>query len=129
MNNFSQSDIYNMTYTIISYMDNVFSLWITITFAAILAVYFTSEKLTRFLRHLIIFLYFSTAIMLIIRWMIGASNIGAITTIANELNLQTTGTTPYLNEVGGFLNIFIFIVGTIATTYFLFTHGKNQKSS
>ena len=129
MNTTSQIDIWNMAYSAISYMDNLFSIWITITFAAILAVYFTSEKISRFLRFLIIFLYFPTAVMLFIRWQIGAANIGAIQNMADQLKLLTPGSASHLSSVGGIMNVVIFVVGTIATTYFLFTFGNNRKGN
>ena len=130
MNELTQRDIFELSFAAIGYMHTIFQIWITITFAAILAVYFSSARITKYMRYLVVSLYAGASIMLFGRWLVWASTITSFSKVARETGME--GLPAMAPEIlvsnSAFLNIILFVVGSLATTYFLVTFENNRKS-
>ena len=68
MSNLSEEALHNLCYSALSFADNLFQMWLTVTFGAILAIYFSHSNITPFMRRLLIGLYFGASLMLTGRW-------------------------------------------------------------
>ena len=64
----TQDALYDLIYTALAHADNLFELWLTVTFAAILAIYFSRAQISPFMRNLLMLLYAGTAVLLTGRW-------------------------------------------------------------
>ena len=53
MNSLNQESLYNLIYAAIDFGDNLFELRLTVTFAAILAIYFSRDHISSFMRTLL----------------------------------------------------------------------------
>jgi hypothetical protein len=65
MSRLPEGALHTLCYNALSFADNLFQMWLTVTFAAILAIYFSHSHITPYLRRLLIGLYLGASIMLI----------------------------------------------------------------
>ena len=126
MNELSQEALYNLIYSAIDFGDSLFELWLTVTFAGILAVYFSSARITAFMRWLLMSLYAVTSIMLTGRWLV------AMLHYATYLeSIESEGFTPFPTPVWAraffLLHLATFVLGSIATVYFMWTFGRSSE--
>ena len=99
--------------------ETVMQTWLTITFGAILAIYFSIDHLTRFLRALVVGLYVMSSLTLITAWF----NTTAHAAFFYGLLLAKEGLgfpEPIFSWAAPML-IILIVTGTIATAYFLVT--------
>lgn len=108
-----------VTYTVTT-INAQFELWITITFAVIIASYIAGHKLSRSLQYLIATLYALVSVLLFamlvgaVRFM-GRFDAGGL--FASEVDL--------LQYFIGLLRVVVWVLGSVATLIFIFK-GQNE---
>jgi len=121
----SQEALYNLIYSAIEFGDSLFELWLTVTFAAILAVYFSSARITEFMRWLLIGLYSVTSLMLTGRWLVAMLHYATY-----QESIVDAGFTPFPTPVWarGFfvLHLATYVFGSIATVHFMRTFERGS---
>ena len=121
MGNPSRESLYELVYSSLAFADNLFELWLTITFAAILAVYFTREHISRYMRALMIGLYGMAFILLVGRWTNAMFQI-----LSYQTEIESLGYPPFPNPsyapFMALIHLLTYIVGSLATLYFMKTH-------
>jgi len=123
----SEEALHNLCYSALSFADNLFQMWLTVTFGAILAIYFSHANITPYLRKLLIGLYLGASVMLCGRWCVAIFS--HFLTYQDQLiqHGYLRFPTPEFASILGFLHLLLYLVGTIATTYFMFNFtGKDQ---
>ena len=121
MNDLSQEALYNLTYAAVSFGDSLFQLWLTITFAAILAAYFAREQITSFMRWLILALYAGTSILLTGRWVNAMNHILSYREVLEHEGFAPFPSVVVFGNALGILHFIMFFMGSVATIYFLHT--------
>ena len=119
MTDLSQEALYNLCYSAISFADSLFELWLTVTFAAILAIFFASARITPFMRYLLMSLYGGTSFMLTARWLVAMNHI-----VTYQQMLEAAGLAPFPTPLKGtapiaVLHFLMFLLGSLATLYFM----------
>ena len=119
MTELSEEALHNLCYSALSFADNLFQMWLTVTFGAILAIYFSHRSITPYLRKLLFGLYLGASIMLIGRWCVAI--FFHVQTYQSMLLQQ--GYRPFPTpEIGGLfalLHLSLYVAGTVATLYFM----------
>ena len=129
MNELSQEALYNLTYTALDFTDTLFQVWLSITFAAILAIFFSGTAVTRWMRWLLIVLYTGSSVLLTGRWMIGIGHVRTYADLLDGAGYAPFPTPIIAGSVMGVLHLLMFVVGTLATIYFMSTfRGQSQAS-
>ena len=126
MNNLSQEALYNLIYSALSFADTLFQVWLTVTFAAILAIYFTRSEISQWMRHLLIALYTGAAIVLTGRWAAGMIHVLEYQELLREAGFPPFPTPPTLGTAMGVLHFLMFVVGSLATVYFMFSFREDR---
>ena len=119
MTRLSEEALHNLCYDALSFADNLFQMWLTVTFAAILAIYFSHSNITPYLRRLLIGLYFGASVMLIGRWCVAI--IFHLVTYQKQLieNGWLPFPTPENARILGGLHLLLYLLGTASTLYFM----------
>jgi hypothetical protein len=119
MTELSEEALHNLCYSALSFADNLFQMWLTVTFAAILAIYFSHTNVTPYLRRLLIGLYIGASVMLIGRWCVAIFY--HLLTYQNQLIDQglLPFPTPKFASILGLLHLTLYLLGTGATLYFM----------
>ena len=128
MSDLSEEALHNLCYNALSFADNLFQMWLTVTFAAILAIYFSHENITPYLRRLLIGLYLGASIMLVGRWWVAIFH--HFLTYRNQLleNGWLPFPTPEFAGFLGVLHLLLYLGGTAATFYFMVNFvGRDKK--
>jgi len=99
-----------------------FEYWLTISFAIIAAAFVGRKYLTPAIAITLAFLYLLTAITGIGRWIISNINAGLYTGLAIEGGAEWVPGAQYLF----ILRLIVFVVGTLATLWFLYTNSKHR---
>ena len=124
MNELSQEALYSLIYEAISFGDSLFELWLTITFAAILAIFFSSDRIERFMRLLLVGLYSASSVLLTGRWIVAMLHY-----VHYQETILTSGyaafPTPSIGQLLGVLHFVLFVLGSAATVYFMLTFGRD----
>ena len=96
-------------------VNSQFELWLTITFAVIIASYIAGHRLAKSLQYLIAVLYSSVSVLLFLM-LVGAVQFSA------QFDAVVAGTTTSGSLVGAIvvLRTSVWILGTIATIVFIF---------
>lgn len=129
MTELSQEALFDLTYSAIALGDSLFELWLTVTFAAILAIYFSSARMTRFMRRLLLGLYCAASVLLTGRWVVAMLHFLTYREmIANQGFTQFPSPQP-LGFVLGVLHFATFILGTISTVYFMLSFEARDSES
>ena len=118
MNELSQEALYNLIYSAISFGDSLFELWLTITFAAILAIYFSSERINRFMRSLLIGLYAVSSLLLTGRWVVAMIHYGHYQEVIVNAGYAHFPTPPF-GQILGVLHFLLYVIGSTGTIYFM----------
>jgi hypothetical protein len=122
----SREALNDLIYSAIAFGVYLFEIWLTVTFAAILAIYFTRDHISSFMRVLLIALYTGTAILLTGRWCVAMIH---VLHYMNELTgggMEPFPTPQPFGLIMGFLHLTMFLAGSVATIYFMKTYrGEN----
>ena len=121
MTKLSEEALHNLCYNALSFADSLFQMWLTVTFAAILAIYFSHSNITPYMRRLLIGLYFGASVMLTGRWYVAI--MFHFLTYQNQLieNGWLPFPTPENARILGALPLLLYLFGTAATLYFMAT--------
>jgi hypothetical protein len=115
----SEEALHNLCYNALTFADNLFQMWLTVTFAAILAIYFSHSNITPYLRRLLIGLYFGASVMLIGRWWVAIF----FHFLTYQSQLIEHGWLPFPTPKNaqflGVLHLLLYLLGTGATLYFM----------
>jgi hypothetical protein len=125
----SQEALFDLTYSAIALGDSLFELWLTVTFAAILAVYFSSSRMTPFMRRLLLGLYCAASVLLTGRWVVAMLH---FITYREMLASQGFAEFPSPQPLGfilGILHFATFVLGTVGTVYFMLSFGARDPES
>ena len=106
-----------------SSVNSQFELWITITFAVIIASYIAGHRLAKSLQYLVAILYTSVSILLYLML------VGAVQ-FADQFGAVTAGksTSGDLFAAIAVLRTSVWVLGTIATIVFIFNGHKDDVS-
>ena len=119
----TEKDLYDLIYSALGYADPLFELRLTITFAAILAVYFSSARITRYMRWLLVGLCASAAVLLAGRWFIAMQHV-----VYYRERLLAAEMTPLQASVPlGFLHGLMCLVGSLGTILFMATFARDDE--
>ena len=129
MNELSQEALYNLIYSALSFTDTLFQVWLTVTFAAILAIYFSRDEISKLMRFPLLFLYAGTSILLTGRWVVGIIHAVRYQEMLFQNGFTPFPTPPAFGASLAALHFSMFIVGTLATIYFMFSFKKDSRSS
>ena len=101
-----------------------FELWITITFAVIIASYLAGHRLAKSLQYLIATLYMAVSVLLFLMLL------GAVQ-FSQQFNALNLGASSGSNLVLAIvvLRVAVWILGTIATIVFIFKGHKDDAST
>jgi hypothetical protein len=127
MNELSQEALYNLIYSAIDFGDSLFELWLTITFAAILAVYFSSERISKYMRQLLVALYAASAVLLTGRWVVAMIHYAHYQDVIIASGLAPFPT-PAFAQAFAVIHFLLYILGSLATVYFMMSFGKRLDS-
>ena len=128
----TESELLAASHEIASRMDVTLELWVSGTFAVLVAFFFLSNRATKRLKWLSMSLYSIFSTVMVYRYF----QLGAIYTNI-RFDLEKLGST-YMITVGGnvisaTLTMFLLVSGTITTVYFIFgksmilsNHGAND---
>jgi hypothetical protein len=125
----SQEALYNLCYSALAFADNLFQIWLTITFGVILAIYFSVANISPFMRKLLIGLYFGASFILIGRWCVAIM----FHSLAYQEQIVQQGfppfPTPPFASFLGITHLVLYLAGTTGTLYFMLTFGREKNSS
>ena len=123
-----QAELFELSYEALYFMDSLFQMWLTMTFAAILAIYFTRTELSNWLRRLLISLYLAASIAMSGRWLVGTNHLVTYRDMIVEAGYPPFPT-PEWASVFWVLHASTFLVGTITTAYFMHSFSSKQAGS
>ena len=115
----SEELVYENLYSVLAVADSILQIWLTVTFAVLVAAYVAGNRITRMLYMLINFLYGFAALILTVRFISAAFQIYYYRDL-----LVSSGFTPwpvprYLSMLIGSGTLTLLIGGSIATLWFL----------
>jgi hypothetical protein len=101
-----------------------FELWLTITFAVIIASYLAGQRLARLLQYLMATLYTTVSVLLYLML------VGAVQ-FSQQFDAMNVGASSESNLVLAIvvLRTLVWVLGTIATNVFIFKGHKNGASN
>ena len=118
----SNEELIQLWDAVFSNINSQFELWITITFAVIIASYVAGHKLEKVLQYMIATLYTAVSILLLLMLIGAVSFAGSFN--AFGINVQQDPLTIAIV----ILRVGVWILGTIATLSFIFIRGKRESS-
>lgn len=115
----SEELIYENLYAVLAVADSILQIWLTVTFAVLVAAYVAGNRISRPLYLLINFLYGFAALILTIRFVSAGHQIYYYRDL-----LVTSGFTPWpaprpLSVLIGGGTLLLLVSGTLATLWFL----------
>jgi hypothetical protein len=115
----SEPLIYENLYSVLAVADSILQIWLTVTFAVLVAAYVAGNRISRPLYLLITFLYGYAALILTIRFISAGHQIYYYRDL-----LVTSGFTPWpvprmLSVLIGGGTLLLLVGGTLATLWFL----------
>lgn len=108
-----------------SLADVQFQTWLSITFAAVVTIYFGQGALSKFYRLLIVLLYSVTSVILIGAWLTHAAHGGVYTELlAQQFDFRFPVPHPWIAPT----RLGLMIVASLATTIFVVIYKKDESS-
>lgn len=108
---------------VFSNINTQFELWVTITFAVIIASYIAGHRLERSLQYIVAILYTSVSLLLVLMLISAVNFAGEF----NAFGIAAVQDTMTLTIV--VLRMGIWIFGTVATLVFIFKRGSQRDAS
>ncbi len=119
----TRAETLTLYYESVAWIDSVLQIWLTVTFAAIIAMYVASSHITKVLRTLIVSLYSLTAFVLVGRILMASLHASYYRSAVEADPSPFTLSDGVLSVVGPVLFLLI-VVGSVATSLFLITHKR-----
>ena len=115
----SEELIYENLYSVLAVADSILQIWLTVTFAVLVAAYVAGNRITRYLYLLVNFLYGFAALILAVRFVSAAYQIYYYRDL-----LVTNGFAPWpvprlLSAMIGAGTLILLVGGSIATLWFI----------
>ena len=121
----SEAEMIEMMYEALGYADRNFEFWLSATFAVVLAIHFTANRLTTLLYRLIVFLYISATVLFISRWAVAAMQYGAFRRELLEANASIWISGNAMEAIVTIAYLVVIVGGTVGTVYFCRRTMKN----
>lgn len=120
----SESELHELRLTILDSISNVWELWIVVTFALIVAVYFGRSILTKPLVITVTTLYLAMTVVLTMRYL-GYGSMG------EDLvkRMSEAGVVPLYHPLGPsifLVSLLILVIGSIGAISFALLHGRDS---
>jgi len=115
----SQDLIYQTLYSVLAVADSILQIWLTVTFAVLVAVYIAGDRISHYLYLLVTFLYGLATLVLSIRFVSAGFQIYYYRDL-----LVTKGYEPWpvpriLSFLIGGGTLILLVVGSIGTLWFI----------
>ena len=117
------SELYNLLYLAEGSLDRLFNMWISGTFAVVLACYFAAERMGRFMYLFVSLLYIFFTTIVAIRWL---ENGQRYIVFNDQLIAQGEVIESSTSAIMPFLTVSTFLGGTIGALYFAWHSYKNH---
>lgn len=115
----SQELVYEVLYDSLTLADSILQIWITLTFAVIVAAYFAGTRIGRVMHWLISSLYGLYAIVLITRYLSSAIQIFHYRNLLIERGFEPWPVPLPVSVIIGSGTFVLMFAGTIATLWFM----------
>lgn len=115
----SQELIYEVLYDSLSLADSIVQIWITVTFAVIVAGYFAGGRVGRVMHRLVSSLYGLYAVVLITRFSSSAFQIFHYRNILVERGFEPWPVPYWVSIIIGGGTFVLMFAGTLATLWFM----------
>ena len=115
----SQELIYDVLYDSLSLADSIVQIWITVTFAVIVAAYFAGGRVGHVMHRLVSSLYGLYAVVLITRFGSSAFQIFHYRTILIERGFEPWPVPYWVSIIIGSGTFILMFAGTLATLWFM----------
>src|SRR5262245_30319099 len=116
----SQELIYEALYDSLSLADSILQIWMTMTFAVIVATYIAGERVGRVMFRLVSSLYGLYAVVLITRYGSSAFQIFHYRSTLIERGFEPWPVPYWIAIVIGSGTFFLMLAGTVATLWFMY---------
>jgi hypothetical protein len=123
----NEESYYSLIYSAMDLGDGLFELWLTVTFAVILAIYFSRDQISRLMRSLLVALYAGTAVLLAGRWCVAMIHIGHYMDELSAAGLAPFPTPMPFGYVMLILHFSMFVGGSIGTIYFMYSYRSSKE--
>jgi hypothetical protein len=107
-------------------MDSNFQVWLSITFALLVATYLANKKIPPALQWIALVLYGAVSTLFTIRHVIVGETLASLSAQIVEMQSSTSVATSNENSLLGILYILILVGGTLATTVFVILHNRGR---
>lgn len=115
----SQELVYEVLYDSLSLADSILQLWVTVTFAVIVATFIAGDRLGRIMYRLVSNLYAFYALVLFTRYGSSAFQIFHYRNILDERGFEPWPVPYWVSIVIGSGTFLLMFAGTIATIWFM----------
>lgn len=115
--------VLELYYESVAWIDTIFQTWLTITFAAIVALYI-AVPIIRLLRILLVSLYITVAVVLLGRFVIASMHAGYYVGVFDVYQHSPFTAPEGLLTIIGPLLFTLLLFGSIATTVFLSVYDR-----
>ncbi len=123
----TQELIYETLYSALSLADSILQIWITVTFAVIVATHLAGTRVADFVHILLSTLYGLASGILVTRFISAAFQIYRYRELLIENGFEPWPAPPLLPQIIGGGTLLLMIVGTAVTLWFIFSTRKRSK--
>jgi hypothetical protein len=117
----SQDLIIQTLYSALSLADSIFQIWLTVTFAVIVAAYLAGDRIGAFMYYLISGLYSLAALVLITRFVSAAYQIYHYRDSLVAYGFEPWPVPPLVTQIIGAGTFILLTGGSIATLWFVYS--------
>lgn len=114
----SQAEIYQILFSALSTVDSILQIWLTITFAVLVAAFLAGKRINHFMYVLIAALYGLASIVLITRFISAAALMFHFQSLLVMSGYKPWPVPSLIGEIIGAGTAFLFLGGTIGTIWF-----------
>lgn len=122
-----QELIYETLYSALSVADSILQIWLTVTFAIIVATYLAGSRIGEFMYILLSTLYGLASLVLVTRYVSSAFQIYRYRDLLIENDFEPWPVPRLVGELIGGGTLLLMIGGTIGTLWFVYST-RNQAS-
>jgi len=116
----SQELIYQTLYSVLAVADSILQIWLTVTFAVIVAAYITADRIDRFLYLLVTLLYGLATLVLTIRFISAAFQIFHYRDLLETKGYEPWPVPKFLSMLIGGGTLLLLVGGSIGTLWFIY---------
>jgi small-conductance mechanosensitive channel len=120
----TQELIYENLYSVLSLADSILQIWLTVTFAVIVATHLASALISDFIYFLLATLYGLASCILLARDISSAYQIYSYHELLIENGFEPWPVPPLFPQIIGAGTLLLMILGTVVTIWFIFSTRK-----